>query len=149
VILLDFADRALDVATVVASTKAIFGDVGGLLLLAGAKATFKVIAAKIRSHREGGYTGDGPVEETAGTVEYGEFVSNAASTRRNRPLLELLNDGYSLDEISPLFKAPDEPPASGGVQKHVVEITGDVEYSNQTLRIAIQDLIELESESSF
>ena len=49
--------------------------------------------AKIAGFEEGGYTGDYATGTVAGVVHGQEFVSNAASTRRNRPLLEALNSG--------------------------------------------------------
>ena len=42
---------------------------------------------------EGGFTGNGPINKVAGVVHGQEFVNNAQSTARNRPLLEHLNRG--------------------------------------------------------
>lgn len=42
---------------------------------------------------EGGYTGDIPEKKKAGVVHGKEFVVNAKSTKKNRGLLEAMNDG--------------------------------------------------------
>ena len=41
----------------------------------------------------GGYTGAGNNKQKAGTVHKNEFVLNAKATKKNRPLLEAMNDG--------------------------------------------------------
>lgn len=41
----------------------------------------------------GGFTGAGDNKQKAGTVHKNEFVLNAKATRKNRPLLEAMNDG--------------------------------------------------------
>ena len=43
--------------------------------------------------RDGGFTGNRGVNDPAGIVHGQEFVMNAQATRRNRPLLESLNNG--------------------------------------------------------
>jgi hypothetical protein len=49
---------------------------------------------------EGGYTGNGGTSEVAGVVHGREFVLNAQATRRNRGLLEHLNNGGSVQNFS-------------------------------------------------
>ncbi|MBL4767630.1 MAG: tape measure protein [Rhodobacteraceae bacterium] len=47
----------------------------------------------LRGMAEGGYTGNGGVNEAAGVVHGQEFVVNAAATKKNRGLLESINAG--------------------------------------------------------
>lgn len=49
----------------------------------------------------GGYVGDDPRNRVAGVVHGQEFVINAEATRKNRGLLEAINDGsYSTDAVN-------------------------------------------------
>ncbi len=52
--------------------------------------------ARIAGFREGGYTGDGGLNQVAGVVHGREFVMNADATRKNRATLEAMNSGATI-----------------------------------------------------
>lgn len=62
----------------------------------GAAAAANVAAIAKQGFESGGYTGNVGKKEVAGVVHGQEFVSNAESTRKNRPLLEALNRGEDI-----------------------------------------------------
>jgi len=55
------------------------------------------LSAGLSKFKDGGYTGNGGVNDIAGVVHGKEFVSDAQTTAQYRPLLEALNSGKSLD----------------------------------------------------
>lgn len=59
-----------------------------------------VMAFASKGFKTGGYTGNGGVSDVAGVVHGQEFVMNASATRRNRPLLESLNNGGNADSVN-------------------------------------------------
>lgn len=65
---------------------------------AQAKRLEKVIgrALGLPGYSAGGYTGNGGLGQVAGFVHGREFVSNAASTARNRAVLEAMNNGATV-----------------------------------------------------
>lgn len=65
-------------------------------IAAGVEVAFQLAKIEESTFRKGGYTGDGHVDQAAGTVHKREFVSTAETTEKHRPLLEALhNDDYS------------------------------------------------------
>lgn len=65
-------------------------------IAAGIEVAFQLAKIEESTFRKGGYTGDGHVDQAAGTVHKREFVSTAETTEKHRPLLEALhNDDYS------------------------------------------------------
>ncbi len=50
-----------------------------------------VTSKQTPQYKEGGYTGDGPVDREAGVVHGKEFVMHAEATEKYRPLLEQMN----------------------------------------------------------
>lgn len=67
-----------------------FGAIAGALAVAGIKST---LAAAIASFAEGGYTGDGGVNQPAGIVHKGEFVLPQRVVKKHRQAIEhLYND---------------------------------------------------------
>ena len=136
---LQYADRLADTALAAALAKTLLGDVTALASTAAVKAALKALRTKIASFRAGGYTGEGPESATAGVVEYREFVVNADATRRNRAVLELMNRGLSLDQITGGPPALPEPaPRAIPVPVH---LTGEFVYRDGALRMAIDELI--------
>lgn len=76
--------------------------------IASTTAVSKALAtASAVGFESGGYTGNGGRKEVAGVVHGQEFVMNAEATKRNRPLLEAMNNG-----ASPAKAAPTAAPAA-------------------------------------
>jgi TP901 family phage tail tape measure protein len=67
------------------------------------RAIQKIIARAfgVKGFSVGGYTGNGGIGEIAGVVHGREFVSTAAATARNRPLLEAMNSGRDIRYMDP------------------------------------------------
>jgi len=64
--------------------------------VATAAAIGQILNTKMSGYEAGGYTGNGGTSAIAGVVHGQEFVNNAASTAKNRPLLEAMNAGKSI-----------------------------------------------------
>lgn len=64
--------------------------IGGVALTL---ASTKAMSAVASGFQEGGYTGNGAVDEAAGIVHGQEFVVNAPATRKHRSMLEAINAG--------------------------------------------------------
>lgn len=62
----------------------------------GASIIANIVAVKA-TFAKGGYTGDMAKDQVAGQVHGQEFVVNAAATARNRPLLDAINNGATVD----------------------------------------------------
>jgi tape measure domain-containing protein len=58
------------------------------------------VANVVTGFASGGYTGNAPRNDVAGVVHGREFVVNADATRRNRPMLEAMNAGRSVGNMS-------------------------------------------------
>jgi len=57
-------------------------------------------AIKIPGFEVGGYTGSAGKSEVAGFVHGQEFVMNADATKKNRPVLEAMNNGGSVAAVN-------------------------------------------------
>lgn len=81
------------------------GGIGSVAIAASIGATAAMQMAQIASaqppgFKEGGFTGYGGTSAVAGVVHGGEFVSNAATTARYRPMLERINKGGSAVSVT-------------------------------------------------
>ena len=83
------AAQAKTAANMPAATSASIGSFGAAALI-GIAAVVAAMAA-LPSFNTGGYTGSGNRYQTAGVVEFEEYVNTANSTRLNRPFLEYAN----------------------------------------------------------
>jgi TP901 family phage tail tape measure protein len=99
-----FAIAEATIATYLAASRAIIESPGGVVLgiiqaalitAAGLMNVAKI--AGIKGFSEGGFTGNLGKNEPAGIVHGQEYVVNADATRRNRELLEYINDGGNID----------------------------------------------------
>lgn len=75
---------------------------------------------------EGGYTGNAGRKDVSGVVHGQEFVMNAGATRKNRRLLEAMNDGEDVD-LPYAFNVGDKG-SSSGVNVTIVNQAGGVEF---------------------
>lgn len=74
----------------------VLGAAAAAAAIAAGLANVQAIKSQSAGFMTGGYTGNGPLDEPAGVVHGQEFVVNAASTQRYRPLLEQINSGSSI-----------------------------------------------------
>tara|TARA_B100000519_G_scaffold170166_1_gene155729 strand:- start:6395 stop:9655 length:3261 start_codon:yes stop_codon:yes gene_type:complete len=114
------AEKAVAIARSIVAIQTGIAQASSLPFPANLPAIASVVAAtasivsNIRSvtvgYKQGGYTGDGPVNAEAGVVHGKEFVVNADATARNRPLLEALNAGRDVRAAAGVNRAA----AAGG-----------------------------------
>lgn len=68
--------------------------------MGGGGAIGGTIASAVSGFKTGGYTGNRSENDVAGIVHGREFVVNANATRKNRPMLEAMNSGRSVGNMS-------------------------------------------------
>ena len=108
----------------------------GLLATAGIAEGIAALSA-IGGFEQGGFTGYGGTSQIAGVVHGQEFVNNAESTRRNRPMLEAMNRGATFG-------------AGGGIQIEVNNLGTPQTYqaeqiSEGRIRLIARDVVLAEA----
>jgi hypothetical protein len=87
--------------TIIAAFASIIPGPAGLIAGSLAVASLQaLLGAALAGFKEGGYTGNGGVNEVAGVVHGREFVVNARATSKYRDVLEAMNSGRPLDLIA-------------------------------------------------
>lgn len=97
--------------------------IGGIALTVAAT---KAVGAVAKGFREGGYTGDGGLDEPMGVVHGREFVVNADATAKHRSMLEAINAGRSPTA------APRGTQSSGGGGDQFSISVGEISVSMQS-----------------
>lgn len=94
-------NAALAITNVLGSPFTAINPIAGAALATSIGALATVQIGKIQSqeyqgYEQGGYTGNYGTKEVAGVVHGQEFVLNAAATKKNRPVLEAMNQGKDI-----------------------------------------------------
>jgi len=85
--------------------------------LAGTVAVSQALSvAGMAGFEDGGYTGNVGRKTVAGVVHGQEFVMNAAATKRNRPMLEAMNNGATPRQAAPAAAATPAAREGGGTR---------------------------------
>uniref|UniRef100_A0AAU6W187 Tail tape measure protein n=1 Tax=Pseudomonas phage Pavpe01 TaxID=3138545 RepID=A0AAU6W187_9VIRU len=84
-----------------------------------------VMGFAAKGFKTGGYTGNGGTSDVAGVVHGQEFVVNAAATKRNRPMLEAMNSGGSIDSVN------QNSGNAGGGSAQIVMVSFDIDNNIQ------------------